>query len=166
MPRGKKVDSESRCLAMAVQSERVFPSEWLFDSVKYNFFPRALSCSSSQARGDPREILNAAPAMMLHGVEGRGRAAPRSFSGVSPSSGKRRDSRTDRQRRALRLQRKAARGFARPRARRCLCRLPQYQCELVAARSARRCQSPGNDCAEFAGCAPTHGCRSDARIDR
>src|ERR1700687_27489 len=52
------------------QSERGFPSGCVFRLCEIQISSReAWFCSSSQARGNAREILNAASAVMLHGVE-------------------------------------------------------------------------------------------------
>src|SRR5260370_23133045 len=56
-------------VAMAVDQNGDFHRDALFDSVKNKFLRVRDVFSSSQERGNAREILNATPAMVLHGIE-------------------------------------------------------------------------------------------------
>src|SRR6202171_5349634 len=83
------------------QSERGFPSGCVFRLCEIQISSReACSCSSSQARGNAREILNAAPAMVLHGVE-RAVGSAKKFLRRVTILRERRDSRADSKRRVL-----------------------------------------------------------------
>src|SRR5882762_2978528 len=85
------------------QSEREFPSGCVFRLCEIQISSReAWFCSSSQARGNAREILNAASAVVLHGVE-RAVGSAKKFLGRVAILRESRDACANRERRALRL---------------------------------------------------------------
>src|SRR5258708_12752217 len=85
------------------QSERGFPSGCVFRLCETQISSReAWFCSSSQARGNAREILNAASAVVLHGVE-RAVGSAKKFLGRVAILRESRDACANRERRALRL---------------------------------------------------------------
>src|SRR5260370_32386308 len=96
------------------------------------FWGEGCSLSSLQARGNAREILNAAPAMVLHGIEcavGGGEK----FLGRIPILRESRHSRAHGKRRVLQLGRETfadSRDYSRGQV---LAGFPQHQSEFVAA---------------------------------
>jgi hypothetical protein len=80
----RKSRFRARRLAMAVDEHGDLHRDAVFGAVKHKFgFVRHDCCSSSQARGNPREILNAADAPVLHGIESAVGGAKKLFGRVA-----------------------------------------------------------------------------------
>src|SRR5260370_32408267 len=119
-------------VGMAVDQNGDFHRDALCDSVKNKFLRVRYVVSSSRARGNAREILNATPAMVLHGIE-RAVGGGEKLLGRIAILRESRDSRAHRKRRVLRLSGETladssdhARGDV-------LASFWQYQSEFVAA---------------------------------
>jgi len=80
----RKSRFRARLTAMSVQHHGYFHRDSRIGAVKIRHcFVRHDRCSSSQARGNPREILNAADAPVLHGIESAVGGAKKLFGRVA-----------------------------------------------------------------------------------
>src|SRR6266850_1115477 len=114
------------------QSGRGFPSECVFRLCEIQISSReACFCSSSQARGNAREILNAASAVVLHGVE-RAVGCAKKFLGCVAILRKSSDPCANRKRRALWFSRESLADSSDNTRRDVLAGFWQYHCEFIA----------------------------------
>src|SRR5260370_17643675 len=69
---------------MGVDEYGELPGDGFFGAMKRKFRPeRHVECSSSQARGNTREILYAASAAVLHGIKGAVSGTEKFFGGIT-----------------------------------------------------------------------------------
>src|SRR5229473_4872647 len=125
------------------QSEREFPSGCVFRLCEIQISSReAWFYSSSQARGNAREILNAGPAVVLHGVE-RSVGSAKKFLGRVAILRESSDACADRKGRVLRLSREKFADSRDDARRDVLAGFRQYEREFIAAVSRGRVDRAG-----------------------